>query len=443
MEKTGKKLREDGNNLLQKVKRTDEDEQEAIGCLNQAIQSGQLHGTELSECFLNIGSVYRDRVTKTQDDYQKALEFFASATQVKGLPSWFTPHNFVERLAMCPEIFGFNPEWRNKELAWDMHHKNISRQNGGDLAITSMDWFGHIEKAPDVINPEWAKIGFDYLEKAIQKTWDDLWTSVMYVNYGRGYKYHCEKTAENFGKAKEWFEKAIKLNVNAKKSNQPWSIIARGTPRAYFELAELLCNPARFGFSEMLKDVQEGKDRYQQGKTHASKYGSQGPCSIVGPMYVNIWDKKLEYKRTQEDLETIKELCELGRQLDKDHDAALYLSEGVGYHAVNDKSDENYSEIVKNYYKCLVACHEKGEGSSWMAEQAAKWAVTVVLDCVSEGFSSSARDSEDAQKLQSFLHKISKYPEEYNFSQRVREIIDVYVQKQDNGVGLYDTQKDE
>jgi len=445
MQKSGQQLKQQGFDLLDKVKRTSEDEQEAIGYLTQAIQSEQLYGTELSDCFFKIGEVYRDRSTKTQEDYNKALEYFKNSTQVQGLPSWFTPHNHVERLALCPELFGFNPEWRNKELAWDMHNQNLERQNGGDLAITSGDWFGHLlEKAPGKTDPEWIKIGFDYLDKAIEAGWDDLWTSVMYTTYGRGYKYFSEKTAENFALAKEWFEKSIQMDVDANNSNQPWSIIGRGTARAYFELAELLYDPARFGFSESLKDVQEGKDKFNHGKAHVSKYGSLGPYSILENMFVNVWDKSLQYKRTQEDLETIKELCEFGRQIgEKDKDSALYLFEGVGCHAVNDKSDANYAAIVENYYKCLESCNKRGEGSSWMAEQAAKWAVPLVLDCGSQGFSSSARDVESAQKLQSLLHQISKNSGEYNFSPKVREIIDVYAKSQNSGLDLYDTKKDE
>ena len=442
MEKTGAQLRQQGMDLLNKVKRTFEDEQEAIGYLTQAIESKQIDGTQLSECFIKIGEVYRDRPTKTQDDYNKALEYLKKATEVKWLPSWFTPHNQVERLALCPEIFGFSPEFRNTDLAWEMHNQNIARQNGGDLAITANDWFGHIEQATGETNPEWIKIGFNYLDKAIENGWDNLWTSVMYTTYGRGYKYHSPKTAESFNKAREWFEKSIEMNVDANHSNQPWSIIGRGTARAYFELAELLSDPVRFGFDESLKSTQEGKNKYEQGKEHISKYGSLGPYSILESLYVNVWDKKLQYKRIDSDLETIKELCEFGRKIGTDKNAALYLFEGVGHHAVSEKTDANYSAIVDSYYKCLLACNETGEGGSWMAEQAAKWAVPIVLDCASEGFPSSARDLESAQKLQSLLHQISKNASDYNFSGKVREIIDVYAKSQ-NTTDLYDTKRDE
>ena len=48
------------------------------------------------------------------------------------------------------------------------------------------------------------------------------------------------------------------MNPNAKGSNQPWTIIGGGAARAYFELAELLEDPKRFGFDETYQNVEEG-----------------------------------------------------------------------------------------------------------------------------------------------------------------------------------------
>ena len=54
---------------------------------------------------------------------------------------------------MSPELYGFNPEWCNIELANEMHKQNLSIQNGGDLTITVHDWFFHHIERSDKINP--------------------------------------------------------------------------------------------------------------------------------------------------------------------------------------------------------------------------------------------------------------------------------------------------
>ena len=149
-------------------------------------------------------------------------------------------------------------------------------QNGGDLTITATDWFGHLLERTDIKNDEYTKVGLDYLRAAKQKGWDNLWTSILYTIYGRAYKFHMTKSEENYKIAVDRFEQSIKLDVNALSSNQPWTIISRGTSRSYFELAELYSNPSRFGFSAKPDEI-KGKQYYDQGIKHISQYKSLGP----------------------------------------------------------------------------------------------------------------------------------------------------------------------
>lgn len=424
-QKSGEELKQLGNDLFWKHKRNFDDEQQALAFFTQAIESEELAATGTADCYIRCGEIYRDRIPKTSENFDQALKLLVKAAEVPGMPSWYTPQRDVEKLALCPEIYGFQPEKRNRDLAWDMHNQNLMIQNGGDLAITSGNWFSHLEEYTGTPDPEWINIGFDYLDKAIEAGWDDLWTSIMNCNYGRGYKYHCTKTAENFNLAITWFKKAVEMDVDANESDQPWSIIGKGSARAYFEWAELLMDPVRFGFDASLKNVKEGENKYKQGKDHLSRYGTLGSYSILESMFVDVWKKSLLYARTEEDMKTIEDLCKFAKSIAQDRNASLSLFEAVSRHTLRDKSDQNYTAIAQGYYNCLQACKADGEGKGWVAEQAVKWGSQLVLDSAAEDFSPAVKDLEITKKLKDFMNEISKKPEELGFSEKVKEIIDI------------------
>jgi len=424
-QKSGEDLKNLGNDFFHKHKRNFDDEQQAIAYFNQAIDTQELPATGVADCYIRCAEIYRDREPKTGDNFDQALKLLVKAAEVPGMPSWYTPQRDVEKLAMCPEIYGFQGEKRNKDLAWDMHNQNLMIQNGGDLAITSGNWFSFMEEYTGTPDPEWINIGFDYLDNAIEAGWDDLWTSIMNCNYGRGFKYHSAKTAESFNNAITWFQKAIDMDVDANESNQPWSIIGRGSARAYFELAELLLNPTRFGFDASLKNAKEGENKYNQGKDHLKRYGTLGPYSILESMFIDVWKKKMQYARTDEDMKTIEDLCKFGKSIGQDRNAPLTLFEAVSRHTLRDKSDQNYTAIAQAYHDCLKFCPAEDSGKGWIAEQATKWGSQLVLDSGSEDFSPAVKDLEVTKKLKDYLDEISKKHEELGFSEKVKEIIDI------------------
>ena len=427
-QKSGAEFKRLADELFWKHKKTVDEEQQAIAYYNQAIESHQLDPVATADCYSRSSEIYRERKPKTSENYDHALRLVVKAAEVPGLPSWYTPQGNVERLAMCPEIYGFLPEKRNKELAWDMHNQNLMIQNGGDMAITAGDWFAFLEEYDGVCDQEWINIGFDYLDRAIEYGWDDLWNSVMHTTYGRARKYFCEKTAENFNLAITWFKKAIKMDVDAHRSNQPWSIIGKGTARAYFELAELLSNPTRFGFDASLKNDQEGQNTYKQGKEHlSSKYGSLGPYSILESMFVDVWGKRMKKSRVEEDMETILDLCKLGKSVDKKKLAPLSLFEAVARHTLKEKSNENYTAILQSYDDCFQACTANEGKANWIGEQAAKWATPLAFDPCGEDFSPETKDLEITKKMKQFLEDISKKPDRLGFSEKIKEIIDISI----------------
>jgi len=402
-----------------------DDEQIALSYFNQAIDTKEIPPTRIAECYIKCAEIYRDRNPKTSGNYDNALKLLKKAAEVSGLPSWFVPQKDVERLAMCPEIYGFLAEKRDTELAWNMHNQVLMIQNGGDLTITAGDWFKNIEGYTGVVDREWIKIGFDYLDKAIENGWDDLWTSVLHCTYGKVYKYHTDKTKENFNLAIEWFQGSIDLDVDANNSNQPWSIIGGGTARAYFEMAELLSNPTRFGFDASLKNSQEGENKYNQGKEHLKRYRNLGPYSIVESMFVNVWKKSFNYARIDEDVQTVEDLCKLGKSLGSERNNQLNLFEAVFRHCLKDRSDKNYIAVAQLYYDCFQDCKSKGELKGWVPETAAKWASQLVLNAVAEDFSPETKNLEITKKLKDFLDEICKSPDQLGFSEKVKEIIDV------------------
>ena len=424
-QQSGEALKKLADELYNKHKKTIDDEQQAIAYYNQAIETQELAPVAMADCYSRCSEIYRDRKPHTPENYDHALRLITKASEVPGLPSWYTPQGNVEKLAMCPEIYGFLPDKRDKELAWNMHSQNLMIQNGGDLAITASNWFGFLEGYDGQCDPEWISIGFDYLNKAIENGWDDLWTSIMYCTYGKACKYFAEKTEENFNSAIDWFKKAIEMDVDANSSNQPWSIIGKGSARAFFELAELLSDPVRFGFDESLKNAQEGQEKYQQGKDHLSRYGSLGPYAILENMFVDVWKKSMMSSRKEEDMETIEDLCRFGKEVDQNKINSLSLFEAVARHTLKDKSNENYTAILQSYYDCLQACTPEAGGKNWIGEQASKWATALVLDPVSEGFSAETKDLEITKKLKQFFEDVSNNPEEAGFSEKIKEIIDI------------------
>jgi hypothetical protein len=201
---SGAQHRKLGFKFCDKFPRSFDDEEKALEQFGLAIKSESLHGTELADCYSKSGEIYRGRFPKTKDNYLKALHLFTKASEVPGLPSWYTPQTLTERLAMCPDIYGFRADWADWELATNMHKENLLIQNGGDLTITGADWFFHLlETTEEISNPKYTEVGIDYLRQALKKGWDDMWTSIMYTMCGRAFKFHMQKTQENFDKALE------------------------------------------------------------------------------------------------------------------------------------------------------------------------------------------------------------------------------------------------
>lgn len=424
MTQSGSELKKMGYELAEKFHRTFEDEQQALQYLSQAIESKDLDPVARGDCYLKSAGIYKDRPLKSKENYDIALNLYLKATEVPGLPGWYHPQNQAERFALCPDVYGFNPEWRNEKIAKNMHMQNLQRLSGTDLAMAASDWFkDHLETA-DVINTKYTEVGLDYLNKAIERPAGAVWDSVTYTFYGRAYKFHSEKTPENFKNAVTWFEKSIELNANAKNSNQPWAIIGKGTARAYFELAELLSDPTRFGFDQSLRDEDAGKETYHEGIEHISTYGALGPYGILENMFVNVFKKILCFGRTNEDLPTIKQLCQKGRDLANDKNAALYLFEAVSEHVAGDKSIETYKNIVEGYHKSLKAKMEL-KGSDWIAEEATRWSTPLVLSPGSEDFPPEAQNQDCTRKLHDFLKEIAENAPNQFFNKKVKDILDV------------------
>ena len=420
--KSGKELRELGFISSNKYKRTREDEDQALLFLSQAAQCEDLYGTELSECYIKQAEIFRDRIPKTKENHDQALLFFQKASEVPGLPSWFTPQTHAERLALCPDIYGFAAGLRNQKLAEDMHKQNLMIQSGGDLAITAKDWFTHLLETTEIMNPEYTKVGLDYLKSAIEEGWDDLYTSIMYTWYGRAYKYHLDKTKENFDQAKEWLQKSIDLNVNAKTSNQPWTIIGGGSARSYFELAELISNPQRFGFDMITSQQDEGKKILEDGKQHISKYGTLGPYSILENMFVDHENKRFCYKRSEEDIPVIVDLVAFADELNnKKPNGACHMFLGVAYHCLQDKSLTTFVNAVSHYIKSFNNPHDE-----WVMERIFKYMGPLVLSCVDEGYPKEASESSIAKEAREIMKKVSEGPAAYpKCSQKIADIINI------------------
>lgn len=428
-QKSGAQLKTLADQLAIKYRKTIEDEEQAITYFNQAIDSQELSQVLTADCYKECAKIYMNRIPKTLENYKLAIKLLTKSSEVPGLPSWYSVCGDVERLAMCPEVFGFNPEARDTELASQMHKRNLLVQNGGDLTISTWDWFSRIEDSKVKANPEWVKVGFDYLDHAISIGWDTAWKSIMYTLYGRGYKYHSEKIADNFNNAVKWFKDSINLKADANSSNQPWTIIGRGTARAYFELAELLSNPARFGFDSSLKNEEEGKKIYNEGKKHISQYSSEGPRSLIGDMYLDLDRKTFHYLKTGEDVPTISDLIKLGIETKKSKDsvAALYLYEATAHLFLKNESNDTFKHVAENYYKCFETCKEDGIGKNWIAENAAKFATPLIFDPVSECFSPETKTFEITKKLENLLREIGKSNGELGFSEVVQNIINVNI----------------
>jgi tetratricopeptide (TPR) repeat protein len=334
--------RQIADEYFNKFGRSFQEEELAIKHYNLSINSQKLHGVQLAESYMRIAQIYVERTPKSKENFDLAIEYYLKATKVP-CPSWFTPQIHAERLALCPDIFGFSVEFRNTTLAEQMHAENLKIQNGGDLIITATDWFGHLLERTEIVNPEYTKVGIKYLDAAIEAGWDNLWMSILYTLYGRAFKFHLEKSDENFATAVSWFRKSIELDVDALKSNQPWTIISRGTSRSYFELAEMYLDPQRFGFSNS-PDLEKGNSVYQDGCKHISKYGSLGPYGVLEGMFVDHGRKAFFYKRGEKDIQTIMDLFKLGQSLDKKREGALHMFVAVAYHCLTEKSLNNYRE---------------------------------------------------------------------------------------------------
>lgn len=426
MTHSGNELKRLGSELAGKFQRSFEEEQQALQYFSQAIESKDLDAVGRGDCYQKSADIYKERPVKSKENYDIALKLYLKATEVPGIPGWYHPHNQAERFAMCPDVYGFNPEWRDEKAAENMHMQNLKRLYGADLVSAASDWFKNHLETSDVVNPKYTKVGFDYLNHAMESASDDLWTSVLNTAYGRAYKYHSEKTEENYKKAVTFFEKSIELDVDANESNQPWAIVGKGSARAYFELAELLSDPVRFGFDESLGDEEAGKKKYHEGIEHIKRYESLGPYGIMENMYVDVWKKALIYSRTKEDLPTIKEICKLGKSLgdNKDRKAALCLFEAIAEHAVGDKSIENYQNIVELYHNCLKFKMEY-QGGHWIAEQAVRWATPLILSPGSEDFPSEAQKLECTKNLHEFLKEIEQNSPNQFFNKKVKDTLEV------------------